>query len=96
MKRSTIKWALFSLTGIVAASAQANQSLADDLKLIEDLPIEQRIVVHEQIMNFFIANPSLAKNADIIAVDSIGGVYVLDENQVSPGGGGNPSCGSSI
>ncbi len=90
MKRSAVKLALFTLTNVIIASAHA-----DDLMMIEELPIEQRLIAHQQVIQFLAKNPEYAEAAKYIAIDQGGTVYVLDKNKANPRDAGNPSCYSS-
>lgn len=91
MNRSTIKLALFSLTGLLVGVAHANQVLSNDLQLLENLPVAQRVEAHRQVKRFLAENPDLAKVSGVLAVDSQGRVYALDEKQVAASSCGRPS-----
>lgn len=91
MKNQLIKATLFVLASVATTQAHANTA-ANDLTLIEDLPIEQRVLVHKAVVEFLNNNPEIAAQAKIIAVDRNGAIYVLDENKVFLPLLGAPSC----
>lgn len=91
MKNQLIKATLFVLASAATAQAPANTT-ANDLILIEDLPIEQRVLVHKAVVEFLKKNPEIAAQAKVIAVDRNGVIYVLDENKVFLSHLGAPSC----
>ncbi|HWU44858.1 MAG TPA: hypothetical protein VN132_15505 [Bdellovibrio sp.] len=91
MKNQLIKATLFALASVVATQAHANTD-SDELTLIEDLPIEQRAVVHKAVVEFLKNNPEIAAKAKVIAIDRNGVIYVLDENKVFLPLLGEPSC----
>lgn len=78
MRKKAIKGILFSMATVTGFFAQAGE-LPEGFHLIEELPLEQRVVVHEQVLKFLNENPQLATDAKVIAVDEKGTVYVLDE-----------------
>mgnify|MGYP001586262959 CR=1 FL=1 len=92
MKRSNIKNLLFAIASFTATPLFANENLTDDLMLIEDLPVEQRVVAHKKVVEYLIGNPEAAKEVKIIAIDKEGKVYVLDENLEKIKCLGNPCC----
>ncbi|WP_415062631.1 hypothetical protein [Bdellovibrio sp.] len=91
MKKQLIKATLFVLASAATTQAHANTT-ANDLTLIEDLPIEQRAVVHKAVVKFLKNNPEIAAKAKVIAIDRNGVIYVLDENKVFLPLLGEPSC----
>ncbi|MDZ4661245.1 MAG: hypothetical protein SGJ18_06450 [Pseudomonadota bacterium] len=95
MHKKFIKNFLFSIAGFSVLPNFAAAYEKEDLTLIENLPIEQRVVVHDHVIRFLEKNPEFAREAKIIAVDKEGNVYVLDEKKVILFNVGNPSCGSA-
>lgn len=91
MKNQLIKATLFALASVATTQAHAN-TIASELTLIEDLPIEQRAVVHQAVVEFLKKNPEIAAKAKVIAIDRNGVIYVLDENKVFLPLLGEPSC----
>ena len=91
MKNQLIKATLFALASVATTHAHANTT-ANELTLIEDLPIEQRAVVHKAVVEFLKNNPEIAAKAKVIAIDRNGVIYVLDENKVFLPLVGEPSC----
>lgn len=91
MKKQLIKATLFALASVTTTQAHANTT-ANELTLIEDLPIEQRAVVHNAVVDFLKNNPEIAAKAKVIAIDRNGVIYVLDENKVFLPLLGEPSC----
>ena len=61
------------------------------LHLIEELPLEQRVVAHKQVLKFLNENPQFAALVKVIAVDEKGTVYVLDEKMENIVAAGAPS-----
>lgn len=93
MKKRNIKLALFSLAGFAALSAFADEKVKpEELTLVEDLPVEQRVIAHEKVVKYLDQHPEIAKTAKYIAVDKEGNVYVLDETKSDFICVGNPSC----
>ena len=78
MRKKAIKGILFSMATVSGFFAHAGE-LPQGFHLIEELPLEHRVVVHQQVLNFLNENPQLAADAKVIAVDEKGTVYVLDE-----------------
>lgn len=91
MKHQFIKATLFVLASAATTQAHANTA-ANDLTLIEDLQIEQRVLVHKAVVEFLKNNPEIAAKAKVIAIDRNGVIYVLDENKVFLPLVGEPSC----
>lgn len=91
MKNQLIKATLFVLASVATTQAHANTTV-NDLTLIEDLPIEQRVLVHKAVVEFLKNNPEIAAKAKVIAIDRNGVIYVLDENKVFLPLVGEPSC----
>jgi exoribonuclease R len=60
--------------------------------LIEELPVEQRVIVHQQVLKFLNEHPENAADAKVIAVDEKGTVYVLDDKMEKMVSVGQPSC----
>ena len=92
MRKKAIKRVLFSLATVTSFSAHA-ADLPTGLHLIEELPLQQRTVAHDAVLNYLTQNPETARDAKIIATDEKGTVYILDENMVQLAQVGNPSCG---
>lgn len=92
MKRDAIKLALFTLATAFAPTAFADQGADKELKLIEELPSEHRVVVHQQVMKFLAQHPEYIESTKFIAVDREGNVYVLDETKTHAINAGAPSC----
>jgi hypothetical protein len=92
MRKKAIKAVLFSLSSLAAFSAQAS-NLPDGLHFVEELPVEQRVVLHKAVMKYFNQNPAVAAEANIIAIDERGTVYVLDHKMAILANVGEPSCG---
>ncbi len=95
MKRSTIKHMLFAIASFTTLPLLANENQVDDLILVEDLPIEQRVVVHEKVIQFMVENPEVASSVKVIAIDKEGKVYVLDQYLAKIKNLGAPSTISS-
>lgn len=91
MRKNAIKGILFSLASMTGLSAFAGE-LPKGLHLIEELPVEQRVIVHEQVLKFLNEHPENAANARVIAVDEKGTVYVLDDKMENMVCAGQPSC----
>ncbi len=92
MKREAIKLALFTLATALVPSAFADQSADNELRLIEELPSEHRVIVHQQVMKFLAQHPEYIESSKFIAVDREGNVYVLDETKTHAIVAGAPSC----
>ena len=92
MRKNAIKKVLFTLASLAALPARADNIQIDDLRLMEELPAEQRVIVHQTVVNFLGQHPELATDAKVIAVDGKGTVYVLDEKLVPLASAGAPSC----
>lgn len=93
MKRDAIKLALFTLATALTPSAFADQSADKELKLLEELPSEHRVAVHQQVMKFLAQHPEYIESTKfIIAIDREGNVYVLDETKTHAINAGAPSC----
>lgn len=90
MRKKAIKGVLFSLASVTGFLAMAGE-LPQGLHLIEELPLEQRVVAHKQVLKFLNENPQLASIAKVIAVDEKGIVYVLDEKMETVVAAGAPS-----
>ncbi|GEM_PF-6811457 len=91
MKKTLIKSTLFSLASLLTINAQSAE-LKHELTLLEELPTEQRSIVHQAVIEFLKNHPELADSVKIIAVDKNGNVYVLDENKITLSVLGEPSC----
>lgn len=91
MRNNTIKGILFSLASITGFSALAAE-LPPGLILIEQLPVEQRVIIHKQVLKFLNEHPENAADAKVIAVDEKGVIYVLDEKMEKIVRAGSPSC----
>ena len=96
MKRDTIKLALFTLATALAPSAFADHSADKELKLLEELPSEHRVIVHQQVMKFLAQHPEYIETTKFIAIDREGNVYVLDETKTRAINTGAPTCIGSI
>ncbi|MGZ3806366.1 MAG: hypothetical protein ACXVB4_19300 [Pseudobdellovibrionaceae bacterium] len=92
MKIQLIKATLFVLASVATAQAYPQGTAANELTLIEDLPLEQRAIVHKAVVEFLRNNPELAAKVLVIAIDRNGVVYALDENKVFLPLLGAPSC----
>ena len=92
MRKETIKRVLFSLASVATFSAHATEP-SESLRLIEELPLEQRLIAHDAVLKYLNQHPEAAADAKIIAIDEKGTVYVLDENLAIVSRVGNPSCG---
>ncbi len=90
MRYKAIKGILFSLASVSGFFAMAG-GLPQGLHLIEELPLEQRVVAHKQVLKFLNENPRFAKIVKVIAVDEKGTVYVLDEKMENVVAAGAPS-----
>ena len=91
MRKSAIKKVLFTIAGLASLPAMANEN-QNDLRLMEELPVEQRVVVHKQVIDYLSQHPKLAPLVKVIAVDGKGTIYALDENMVPLSANGQPSC----
>lgn len=91
MSKNAIKGILFSIAGATGFSAAAAE-LPPGLHLINELPIETRVIAHEQVLKFLNDHPEKANDAKVIAVDKKGTVYVLDEKLEKMFSAGAPSC----
>lgn len=91
MRENAIKKVLFTLTSL-ASILRADDVQASELRLMDELPVQIRVIVREQVLNFLGQNPELANDAKVIAVDREGTVYVLDEKMVPFAEAGQPSC----
>lgn len=94
MKKDLVKKFLFTIVGLVGLSELTNANLVPGkLKLIDQLPMEQRVVVYQKIMEYLIQNPQAAKESNtVIAIDQKGDVYVVEKVADMSSGGGAPSC----
>ena len=90
-RKNAVKSVLFSLSSLAALSAYAGEVPSGDLRLLEELPVEQRVAAHEQVLNYLNDHPEVAADAKVIAVDHEGTVYVLDENMEPLADAGAPS-----
>lgn len=90
MRSKAIKGILFSLASVTGSFALAGE-LPSGLHLIEELPLEQRVIAHKQVLKFLNENPQLAAQVKVIAVDEKGTVYVLDEKMENIVAAGAPS-----
>ncbi|MGE3261375.1 MAG: hypothetical protein AB7K68_06320 [Bacteriovoracia bacterium] len=91
MRKNAIKGILFSIASATGFSALAGE-LPQGLHLVEELPIEQRVIVHQQVLKFLNEHPENAADAKVIAVDEKGTVYVLDDKMEKMARVGQPSC----
>lgn len=92
MKRETIKSVLFAIASFTTIPLLANEAQTDELVLVEDLPVERRVIAHKKVIEFLIANPEVASLVKVVAIDKEGIVYVLDENLAKIKLLGAPSC----
>lgn len=92
MKKQFIKATLFALATAATIQAHSSTPTANELTLIEELPLEQRAAVHKAVVEFLNKHPEIAAKVKIIAVDKNGVIYVLDENKVFLPLLGEPSC----
>ena len=92
MRKNAIKKVLFTLATLAALPARADDADEKEFRLMEELPIEQRVIVHKEVVDFLSRNPELAAYAKVIAVDKKGVIYVLDEKLVPLAKAGSPSC----
>ena len=90
MRNRAIKGILFTLASATSLFAFAAE-LPQGLHLIEELPLEQRVVAHKQVLKFLNENPQFAALVKVIAVDEKGTVYVLDEKMENIVAAGAPS-----
>ncbi len=90
MRNRAIKGVLFTLASVSGLFAFAGE-LPLGLHLIEELPLEQRVVAHKQVLKFLNENPQFAAIVKVIAVDEKGTVYVLDEKMENIVAAGAPS-----
>lgn len=92
MKRQFIKATLFALASLAALQARGQNAEENELTLLEELPVEQRALVHQAVIEFLAAHPEIAEKVKVIAVDKNGVIYVLDEDKVLLSNVGQPSC----
>lgn len=92
MKRQFIKATLFVLASLATLQARSENTEENELTLLEDLPVEQRVLVHQAVVDFLATHPEIAGKVKVIAVDKNGVIYVLDENKVFLSNVGQPSC----
>lgn len=94
MKANAIKGVLFSLASVISVSAIAQEKLENTSKLtlIEELPVETRVIVQDHVIKFLKQNPkSMAPNS-ILAIDDKGTIYVIDKDLAQISRLGQPSC----
>ena len=92
MRKNAIKKVLFTLASLATLPARADDGKINDLRLMEELPTEQRVVIHKQVVDYLALHPEIAPDARVIAVDGKGTVYVLDEKLAHLASVGAPSC----
>ena len=92
MRQKAIKKILFTLASFASLSAWADDMQTEDLFLMDELPVEQRIIVHKHVVEFLWQHPEIAEIAKTVAIDRKGVVYVLDEDRVPRAQVGAPSC----
>ncbi len=92
MRKNAIKKILFTLASLASLPVRADYSQDNDLRLMDELPVQERIVVRDHVLNFLDQHPEFINDAKVIAVDREGAVYVLDENLVQLASVGQPSC----
>lgn len=88
--KMAIKGVLFSIAALSASPVFAGAE--GELRLVEDLPAEQRVIVHQHVLNYLNQHPETAADVNVIAVDAKGTVYVLDHKMVARIICGAPSC----
>lgn len=94
MNKNAIRGVLFSLVSAVTISAHSQEKLETipKLTLIEELPIERRVIVQDHVIKFLKQNPkSMAPNS-ILAIDDKGNIYVIDKDLAQISNLGQPSC----
>jgi hypothetical protein len=91
MRKNAIKTVLFSLSSLGAFTAHAAE-LPEGLHLIEELPVEQRVIAHAEVLKYLNQHPESAADAKFIAFDRNGTVYVLNEKMENSRDAGQPSC----
>ena len=92
MRKNAIKKVLFTLASFAELPAWSENNQLNDFLLIEELPVEQRVVVHREVVEYLSRHPELASEAKVIAVNGKGTIYVLDEKLVPLAAAGEPSC----
>lgn len=92
MRKKAIKGILFSMATVAGFSAHAGE-IPQGLHLLDELPVDQRVIAHEQVLKFLNERPEAAADAKVIAVDEQGTVYVLDEKMEIFRSAGSPSSG---
>ena len=97
MNKKAIKGVLFSLVGAMAISAHSQEITEESpkLTLIEELPVETRVIVQDHVISFMKRNPHLVPPNSIIAIDDKGTVYVIDKELSKVNRLGMPSCPGS-
>jgi hypothetical protein len=91
MRKHAVKSLLFTLTTGILSPFMA-QGHTDDLRLLEELPLEARVSVYSHVFQHLKGNPELASQLETIAVDSKGNVYALDKDYITLSRLGQPSC----
>ena len=92
MRKNAIKKILFTLASFASLPVQADYSQPNELRLMDELPIQERVIVRDHVLNFLGQHPEFVRDAKVIAVDRKGTVYVLDEKLVPLASVGQPSC----
>jgi len=91
MKKHAAKTLLFTLAAGILSPFIA-QGHTDDLRLLEELPLEARVPVYSHVLEHLKKMPELASRLETIAVDSEGNVYALDKDYITLSRLGQPSC----
>jgi hypothetical protein len=93
VRKNAIKGLAFSLLSMATAPAFAQfASERSDLILIEELPPELRMEVHARVVEFFRLNPQFLDDAQTVALDSKGTIYVIDKKMATIGSAGQSTC----
>jgi len=92
MRKNAIKNVLFTLASLATLPAWSDENQLSDFLLIEELPVEQRVLVHREVVDYLSRHPELASEAKVIAISRKGTIYVLDEKLVPLAAAGEPSC----
>jgi hypothetical protein len=91
MRKKAINGILFSLASAASLNAFGSD-LPKELHLLTELPMEKRVIAHQQVLKFLNEHPENAADAKVIAVDEKGTVYVLDDKMEKIVDVGQPSC----
>lgn len=81
------------LLGLVGVKAIANEKIdISQLRSLESLSPEERIVAHDRIRQFLVVNPDVDTNQFHFVFDKEGKIYVIDKKQFDQSPVANPSC----